>query len=387
MAPGEVAPPSGRSIPIVDLSDLQHDRAKFFREMEFALCRVGFMLLRAPGFEADFQQRCFDISHAFFDLSVEQKEPYSVVHSPHFRGWAVGGGISKHILQAFQMGVDERPWHDTFDHSRPLHERIQHGPNVWPDEALVPGFRAQLEELHARYLKLSRQLGHLICELLRVDPAVYDGYFDPKTPSVLAAVNRYTPAARVADADARMQIQESFADNSMGGAGMGAHRDGAPFVTLLIGDRPGLQVLDPHDNLTWIDVPVVPGTVVVNIGTTLMKLSGGRMISTTHRVNPTLAMDGNRVSLPYFLLPHLEGDLVPFHEPQSRVGPRASEARAGRDRALAYAVDRCALFRDAADRWYREDFAAAREAFKAETLRRKGAVQTKKSLTTAASRL
>jgi hypothetical protein len=101
-------------------------------------------------------------------------------------------------------------------------------------------------------------------------------------------------------------------------------------------------------------VPVIPGTVVVNIGATLMKLSGKQLRATVHRVNPLL-QTGRRCSLPYFLLPKLEGELVPFG-----AKPSASSG-GGRDRGLAYAVDRMNLFGSSSARWYGEEVEEARQ--------------------------
>ena len=105
---------------------------------------------------------------------------------------------------------------------------------------------------------------------------------------------------------------------------VGAHIDGPPFIALLINDRPGLQVVAAEGE--WIDapvtcrtasgdyhVPVIPGSVIVNTGGTLMHLSEGRYSATLHRVNTTLIPEGEtRVSMPYFLIPKMEGDLIPF---------------------------------------------------------------------------
>ena len=103
---------------------------------------------------------------------------------------------------------------------------------------------------------------------------------------------------------------------------VGAHIDGPPFIALLINDGPGLQVVAGEGN--WVDapvtcrtapgdyaVPVIPGSVIVNTGGTLMHLSEGRYSATLHRVNTTLIPRGEtRVSMPYFLLPKMDGDLV-----------------------------------------------------------------------------
>ena len=68
-------PSSSAGVPLVSMGDLTKDRAKFFKDMEFALCQVGFMVLSdVPGLAEDFQEKCFRLSHAFFDLPEEQKQ-------------------------------------------------------------------------------------------------------------------------------------------------------------------------------------------------------------------------------------------------------------------------------------------------------------------------
>lgn len=81
------------------------------------------------------------------------------------------------------------------------------------------------------------------------------------------------------------------------------------FFTLLIQDQPGLQV-QLHDG-RWVDVPVLPGTLVVNFGRQLADLTRGLLEATTHRVNTAL-VDERRVSVPYFLVPSFQEDVPKF---------------------------------------------------------------------------
>ena len=63
-----------------------------------------------------------------------------------------------------------------------------------------------------------------------------------------------------------------------------------------------------------------------------MHLSGGRYGATLHRVNTTLIPRGEtRVSMPYFLLPKMEGDLIPFGATEAPA-QGAAGYHAGRDR-------------------------------------------------------
>ncbi|KAF1897459.1 hypothetical protein Lal_00035164 [Lupinus albus] len=83
---------------------------------------------------------------------------------------------------------------------------------------------------------------------------------------------------------------------------MGTTRHSDPdFLTILIQDQiGGLQVLNQNE---WIDVPPVPGALVVNIGDLLQLISNDKFKSVEHRVLANHR--GPRVSVACFLTPHL----------------------------------------------------------------------------------
>ena len=89
----------------------------------------------------------------------------------------------------------------------------------------------------------------------------------------------------------------------------------------------------------WLDMPVLPGGVCVNVGQCLEHLSSGRMVATVHRVNtmsiperrPTATSSPSsssepgggggggskslsRISCPFFLMPMFGATLEPFPE-------------------------------------------------------------------------
>ena len=170
------------------------------------------------------------------------------------------------------------------------------------------------------------ELGEAIVESLGEDPAAFREYFDFDEPDLAASLN-HNFSMDVFDENAKEFVRRSY--DAFDAKNVGAHIDGPPFIALLINDRPGLQVVAGEGQ--WIDapvtcrtaegdyhVPVIPGSVIVNTGGTLMHLSEGRYSATLHRVNTTLIPDGEtRVSMPYFLLPKMEGDLVPFGKTQA----------------------------------------------------------------------
>jgi isopenicillin N synthase-like dioxygenase len=84
-----------------------------------------------------------------------------------------------------------------------------------------------------------------------------------------------------------------------------AHTDFAGFTILVQDSAPGgLQVLLPDGN--WIDVPSVPGTLVINTGDLLQRWTNDRWLSNVHRVvNPPIERRGSsrRLSVVFFTGP------------------------------------------------------------------------------------
>jgi isopenicillin N synthase-like dioxygenase len=84
-----------------------------------------------------------------------------------------------------------------------------------------------------------------------------------------------------------------------------AHTDATAITILKVDDAPGgLQVQLPSG--TWVDVPKVEDSFVVNIGDILMRWTNDRYISTMHRVinpPPEFAATADRMSIPYFCIP------------------------------------------------------------------------------------
>ncbi len=356
------------AIPTVDWLDLEADRGRFMDDLRYALSECGFLVLKnAPGLEDAFQQRAFREVRQFFDAPMDIKKTAHISNTPYFRGYTLPTPADRghgQVIENFQYGFEQDPVCAHDDESQPIHKRLFVGPNNWPATDSMPGFKPLIEQLTDTYHELTHQLGELIVESLGEDPAEFRRYFDRDEPYLAASLNHNFSLDVFAD-DARQAVRDSYdqfdADN------VGAHIDGPPFVALLINDRPGLQVVAGEGD--WVnapvtcrtaqgdyDVPVIPGSVIVNTGGTLMHLSEGRYSATLHRVNTLLIPEGEtRVSMPYFLLPKMEGDLVPFGK---NVADKKGAAgyEAGRDRGANACVNRMGTFPQVTRRWWVEEF-------------------------------
>ena len=107
----------------------------------------------------------------------------------------------------------------------------------------------------------------------------------------------------------------------------GPHSDWGTLTILYQDDTGGLEVLDRHND-EWLDVPVVPGSFVVNIGDLMSVWTNDQWQSTKHRVRvPAVEKRSTaRVSMPFFHQPNwnalveclpscLPAGTVPLHEP------------------------------------------------------------------------
>lgn len=357
-------------LPTVDWLERVSNREKFLADLRYALSEFGFMVLtNAPGLDDEFQQRAFREVRGFFDAPMDVKKTAHISNTPYFRGYTLPTPADRghgQVIENFQYGFEQEPVCAHDDESQPIHRRLFRGPNTWPQSATLPGFRPLIEDINLVYHRLTHALGEAIVESLGEDPAEFRRYFDFDEPDLAASLNHNFGLDVFAPAD-RPKVQASYA--KFDSKNVGAHIDGPPFIALLINDRPGLQVVAGEGQ--WIDapvtcrtapgayhVPVIPGSVIVNTGGTLMHLSEGRYSATLHRVNTTLIPEGEtRVSLPYFLLPKMEGDLIPFGKTVI-AAEGAAGYNAGRDRGANACVNRMGTFPQVTRRWWAKEFAA-----------------------------
>ncbi len=192
-------------------------------------------------------------------FGIEQARDQSVPDLKEF--WHVGR----------EMGA-ENPWPDILQ------------PNLWPQE--IPDFHAKAYTLFRSLDDLGKRVLQLIAISLGIAPDWFDTRID-RGNSILRAIHyppirdKKTPAVRAA-----------------------RHED-INLITLLTGSsEEGLQILSRDG--AWIPVTSIPGTIVVNIGDMMKRLTNHVLPSTPHRVvnPPGTKSDKSRYSIPFFLHPN-----------------------------------------------------------------------------------
>ncbi len=110
-----------------------------------------------------------------------------------------------------------------------------------------------METLFQQYRNLNITLNEHVCQLLNIPNKVLNDFF-PSKAEFNSAIWHYFPVTP----EILSEAQDGFLQ------GMHEHRDPSTFLTCLIQSRAGLQAKN-HAG-TWVDVPMVPGGVVFNIG-------------------------------------------------------------------------------------------------------------------------
>jgi isopenicillin N synthase-like dioxygenase len=155
-------------------------------------------------------------------------------------------------------------------------------PNIWPDE--IASFRPTLSALYRDLDDLGRKVLSGVARRLGLAP------------------NAFEAAVRDGDSVLRLLHYPPLTSAPPAGAvRAGAHED-INAITLLLGaDEAGLELLDRDGH--WLAINPPAGSIVVNIGDMLQRLTNHRLPSTTHRVvNPRAERSGAaRFSMPFFL--------------------------------------------------------------------------------------
>ena len=266
-------------VPVLDLERLDADSESFIAEAGAAYREYGFCGFRNHGIPDRVIDHAYRVLHEFFALSSEAKAAYS----------SIDGGQRGYTPLGTERARDNPvPDLKEFWHTG----REMAGDNPWPDIMRANPWPAEIPQFKAAMLALYQQLDALGLRILGViarSLGLDESWFDEpmrRGNSILRAIHYPpleegpTPAVRAA-----------------------RHED-INLVTLLIGsNEAGLEILARDGS--WVPVTSIPGTIVVNIGDMMKRLSNNVLPSTPHRVvnPPGEAARQARYSIPFFMHP------------------------------------------------------------------------------------
>ena len=263
---------------IPTLSLREADSTAFVRDLGAAYEQHGFVILTDHGMPQELIDRFLGLYKTFFAWPEDAKRRYHVPGGGGARGYTPFGietakGATHHDLKEF--------WHVGRELPEGHAYRKYMADNVWINEST--GFRDTSIEMFETFDSTGRRILRAIAAILNL-PA---DFFEDKVQlgnSVLRVIH-YPP----------MPPQPTDSVRA------GAHED-INVITLLLGaEEPGLQVLSKRGE--WLEVNPSPGSMVVNVGDMLQRLTNGTLRSTSHRViNPKSDRARHaRYSMPFFL--------------------------------------------------------------------------------------
>ena len=264
------------ALPIVDIAALVGGRGAAMQAAADALGRaareVGFCYVTGHGIAEATFAGLLDASRRFFALPMQEKMKVYIGRSRNHRGYVPEGeevfaAGSRDRKEAFDLAIDLPADDPDVVAKNPLL-----GPNQWP---ALASFRSSVMAYYHAVFAAGRALmrGFALALGERAD------FFEPylrKPPSQLRL------------------IHYPFNPDAADAMGIGAHTD-YECVTLLRSTAPGLEVLNGEGR--WIDVPLVAGALVINIGDMMEILTNGAFVATSHRVRPVRQ---ERFSFPLF---------------------------------------------------------------------------------------
>jgi isopenicillin N synthase-like dioxygenase len=165
----------------------------------------------------------------------------------------------------------------------------------------MAGFQDDVMAYYAHLMGIGRQLFGAFALALGLDEDHFDAYL-LNPPSQLRLI--------------RYPRDDSAQDRS----GIGANTDHECF-TLLFATAPGLQIVSRQG--VWIDVPLVEGTMIMNIGDMMEILSNGGYLATRHRVKKVRQ---ERYSFPMFHACDYDYVVVPLTKEEA---PRYAPLKGG----------------------------------------------------------
>ena len=270
----------------ISFSQWPNDKTAFAEALGRSFRETGFAVIADHPIDQGAIDRAVNASKAFFELPTDVKETYHDAAGGRQRGYTpfgtenAKGAASADLKEFWHTGralPEDSPYRATMKQTPAVQEVAEFDEATRDLYNAMDAFGAQLLRAVALHLGLPEswfndkvQFGNSILRLLHYPPQ------DNPPPK--------------------------------GTVRAGAHED-INVITLLLGaEEAGLQAL--HRSGDWLDVNPPAGSLVINCGDMLQRLTGGVLPSTTHRVlNPSPERSRfPRYSTPFFL--HFNQDVL-----------------------------------------------------------------------------
>ncbi len=260
------------------------EKKKFVDDLFVGLKEYGFIILKDHDVSPDLLKDAYKMLEQFYNLPLDKKKTYISDKGGGQRGYTAFG--TEHAKDSPVMDLKEF-WHvgrEVADN----HPFAKYYPkNIWPDDS-VPGFTNLFQKLFSQLEQAGIQMMEALTGPLEVEKDYFKNMVQEGN-SILRLLH-YPP------------IPDGVDPRCVRAA---AHED-INFITILpAATQSGLQLKDRDGS--WLDIESDFGTLIVDVGDMLSRLTNDVLPSTTHRViNPQDGTNKSRYSMPFFMHPHPE---------------------------------------------------------------------------------
>lgn len=280
-----------RKVPTLSLGSYLHgsqdDKVKFIEQLFHGIKDYGFIILKDHDVSKELLLNAYQILEQFYKLPSSKKQSYISEMGGGQRGYTAFGqehakGSPVMDLKEFWHVGREVPAGHTFEKYYPK--------NIWPDDS-VPEFKPVFQKLYSQLETAGIQMMEALSYPLQVEKD-YFSKMVVEGNSILRLLH-YPP------------IPEGVDTRCVRAA---AHED-INFITILpAATTSGLQLKDRDG--AWLDIESDFGSLIVDAGDMLARITNDVIPSTTHRViNPQDGTNNSRYSMPFFMHPHPESML------------------------------------------------------------------------------
>jgi isopenicillin N synthase-like dioxygenase len=280
-------------IPIIDISALigrTEDRHQVAAKIGQACRECGFFYIVGHGVDEHLQRQLEEISRRFFDQDLDTKREIRMSRGGKaWRGYfAVGDELTSgkpDLKEGIYFGTELEDDHPLVKAGTPMH-----GPNLFPSN--IPQFKETVLD----YIGAMTRLGHSLMAGIALSLGLEESYFADRytsDPLILFRIFNYPPPSP------KPEFESSL--------GVGEHTDYG-LLTILKQDMSG--GLEIKNKSQWIAATPIPNSFVCNIGDMLDRMTGGRYLSTPHRVR--YLAGHSRLSFAFFFDPNFNSEVKPI---------------------------------------------------------------------------
>lgn len=271
-----------QSIPTIDISPLRGGDAEARGETVSAIMAactdIGFLSITGTGIPPQIVDTVRQTAREIFAVEDQSKWDQAITRD-NYRGYIPFGFFTPNDGSGKADKYEGYKLHHETAETDPIRtDCALYGPNLWPRE--TPHAREIVLEYWSQLDDVAHLLLGALAEGLDLPQATLQEPF--RAPMTNMTLLHYPPQAP-----------------DEGGYGIHPHKD-TDALTIIAPDPVGGLEVQTRDG-GWITPDCPPGGFVVNIGDMLELWSGGRLVSTPHRVVNRTGQE--RYSFPYFAVP------------------------------------------------------------------------------------